>query len=257
VAGPAALGIRRTTAVEAVFAALQDMIASCELSPGSQLPSQDKLAEEFGVSRNTVREAVNKLAALGLVTVRQGSGTVVNEGRPGGYVDSLLGHLMLEPVTVSEFVEARLILERASVRLAAEDGDPAALAEAAQAVERQRSAVEKHDGAAFVKHDAAFHVALAKSSGNSVLARFLQITRDLLERFLSAGVETPGAVELDFRRHSEVLEAVRLHEAGRAVDTMTEHLRESVRAAQQQLGIEFDTDALFSRCCGPGSTAGN
>lgn len=253
---PAVSVVQRTTAVEAVFAALQDMIGKGTLKPGDQLPSQDRLAEQFAVSRNTVREAVNKLAALGVVTVRQGSGTVVNEVEPGAYVGSLLGHLMLAPVTVSEFVEARLVLERTSVRLAAQRGDSDALGEAANELESQAEAVASDDWAAFVKHDAAFHVALARSSGNSVLTRFLQITRELLERFVGAGVETPGAIALDHRRHAEILRAVQAGDADLAVDVMTVHLRESVRAAQDQLGIEFDADALFERCCGPSPTIG-
>lgn len=252
--GPAIAGVQRTTAAEAVFAALKEMIASGALGSGDRLPSQDRLAEQFAVSRNTVREAINKLAALGLVTVRQGSGTVVNEGRPGGYVNSLLGHLMLEPVTVSEFIEARLVLERACVYLAAEQGDIGALQDAARELELQWLAVESADGAAFVKHDAAFHVALARSSGNSVLERFVRITRELLERFVSAGVETPGAMALDYQRHAAILQAVEAGDAGAAVAAMTTHLRESVRAAQDRLGIEFDADALFARGCGSSAT---
>jgi GntR family transcriptional regulator, transcriptional repressor for pyruvate dehydrogenase complex len=246
---PAGAIVQRTTAVEVVFAALHTMIEQGTLKPGELLPSQDKLAEEYGVSRNTVREAVNKLAALGFVTVRQGFGTVVNAVRQGDYVDTLLGHLMMEPVTVAEYVEARLILERASVRLAAEQGDAGALADAARHLERQRVAVNCDDRAAFVEHDAAFHVALAQAAGNSVLARFVLITRELLERFVSAGAETPGAIARDWERHSAILQAVQAQDVDNAVTLMTEHLRESVRAAQDRLGIDFDADALFARGC--------
>ena len=69
--------IKRISVSEEIFNILHKKIISGEYSPGDKLPSQDKLAEQYHVSRNTIREAINKLTVMGLLSSKQGVGTVV------------------------------------------------------------------------------------------------------------------------------------------------------------------------------------
>ena len=89
--------IKRTSAADEALKTLHDMIVSGRLKHGDRLPSQDRLAEQFGVSRNTIREAIYKLTVLGLLTPRQGVGTIVNISSPSGYIASLSDHLIFSP----------------------------------------------------------------------------------------------------------------------------------------------------------------
>ncbi len=244
---PKVVGVRRTSAADEVFKAIHEWIVTGQLNAGDHLPSQDKLAEQFDVSRNTLREAINKLVAMGLLAPKQGIGTVVQPSSPTNYLSSLLGHVTLGPVTIKEFVESRIILERSLVRMAAVRAGGEALARIEETVEAQREAIDAGDIEAFVTHDAAFHLALAAASGNSVLGKFLQTTRELLNRFISAGAEEPGAVELDYDRHQEILEAVRARDPQAAEDCMITHLREAVGAAERSMGVELGVDALLER----------
>ena len=69
--------IQKASATTQVFEALYEMIATGRYARGQKLPPQDELAKQLGVSRNTLREAINKLSAMGLLRARQGVGTVV------------------------------------------------------------------------------------------------------------------------------------------------------------------------------------
>ncbi len=108
-------GIKRTSAADEVFKILHEWIISRKLRSGDKLPSQDELAKQFAVSRNTLREAINKLTVMGLLTTKQGVGTVVNITTASNYMASLSNHLLLKPATVREFIEARGIVEQATV----------------------------------------------------------------------------------------------------------------------------------------------
>ncbi len=81
--------IKRTSAADEAFKALHDMITS------GRLKHRDRLAEQFGVSRNTIREAINRLTMIGLLSAKQGVGTLINTSSPSGYIASLSGHFLL------------------------------------------------------------------------------------------------------------------------------------------------------------------
>ncbi len=81
--------IRRPTAADEAFKTLHDMIVSGRIKPGEKIPSHDKLAVRFGLSRNTIREAINKLTIRELLSARQGVGPIVNISTPSGYVATL------------------------------------------------------------------------------------------------------------------------------------------------------------------------
>ena len=77
--------IRRVSVSEEIFNILHKKIISGEFNPGDKLPSQDKLASQYAVSRNTIREAINRLMVMGLVSSKQGIGTVVEPISAGSY----------------------------------------------------------------------------------------------------------------------------------------------------------------------------
>ena len=111
--------IERISVSEKILDILHSKIISGEFKPGDRMPSQDKLAEQYQVSRNTIREAINKLMVMGLVSSKQGVGTVVEPVSAASYMSSLESHLLLQPITVRDFIEARVAVEQIVVRLAA------------------------------------------------------------------------------------------------------------------------------------------
>jgi GntR family transcriptional regulator, transcriptional repressor for pyruvate dehydrogenase complex len=231
--------IKRMTAADETFRTLHDMIVSGQLKQGDKLPSQDSLAQQFAVSRNTVREAINKLSVMGLLTSRQGIGTVVNIGSPTSYMASLSEHLLLQPATVRDFLEARVIIEKATVRLAAMRATPEDIAELEGIVAAQKEALEKANVKAFIEQDVAFHVALAKAGGNQVLGKFNETLSEFLGKFIQEVVLLPGATQNAYAFHSEIVRLIREANAEAAQQKMTEHLFDVVKNIEQSTGIEF------------------
>ncbi len=242
-------GIKRLSAADEVFKALHEWILTGRLKPGDRLPSQDELAERFAVSRNTLREAVNKLAALGLLEVRQGVGTVVRVHSPLDYVSSLSDHLLLDNATGREFLEARVIMETAAVRLAARRLDPAELERLRELARSQTAAMAEGDIDLFSQLDAEFHLELAKLSRNRVLVKFLETAWDLLRRFILEVAMLPGAIQDAHSFHTAIIAALEERAADRAEEALMEHLVDVVRRIESNLGLDMGAETLFDLEC--------
>ena len=227
---------KRISATDEVFGALHDRIMSGRLKPGDKLPPQDKLAQQFGFSRNTVREAINKLTVMGLLTAKQGVGTIVNITSSSAYVASLSDHLLLQPATVRDFIEARAIIEVASVGLAVQRADAAAIRELEQNLGKARETAARGDIDAFVPLDVGFHRLLAKASGNKVVLQFLETVVDLLSNFITEVAHLPNAIQNACAFHTELVELIRARDGEGAKAKMTEHLWDVVHNIERNTG---------------------
>ncbi len=110
--------VEHTTTSDKVFQIIYGWIVVGRYQPGDTLPSQDEMARQLNVSRVTLREALFRLSALGLVRLKHGVGTEVLPVNAANFIATLPGHLLQHPIVLSEFLEARLIAERSSVKLA-------------------------------------------------------------------------------------------------------------------------------------------
>ena len=237
--------IQKSSATTKVFRAIYDLIATGQYTLGPKLPPQEELARQFGVSRNTLREAVNQLAAMGLLRSQQGVGTVVEPPTPGGYLTSLSGQFLLDPLSVREFIEARICIERTTVRLAVARATAEDIESAREILERQRRAIAARDEAEFTRHDTSFHVQLATISGNRVLQKFLETTHDMLQRFIGGVSELPGAIEDALAFHTRVIAAIAARDPDRAEREMVMHLFDVVRRIETHLKIDLQQRTLY------------
>jgi len=236
--------IKKASATNKVFKALYEMIATGRYKRGQKLPPQEELARQLGVSRNTLREAVNQLSAMGLLSSQQGVGTVVEPPTPGGYLSSLSGQFLLDPLSVREFIEARICIERNAVRLAVARAEAQDVERLRTTLEQQRRALKRRDTAEFTRHDAAFHLELTRICGNRVLLKFLQTIHDMLQRFIGEVAQLPGAVEDALGFHSRVTEAIATRDPDQAEREMVLHLFDVVRRIEANLKIDLQQSTL-------------
>ncbi len=238
-------GIRRMSAAEEAFKALHDMIMSGSIKHGERLPAQDELARQFGISRNTVREAVNKLTVMGLLKSKQGAGTTVNIPSPSAYMASISDHLLLQSGTVRDFLEARLILERATVRLALANADRRMVEALEVNAVEQKEALRKGNVDVFISLDLGFHLILSKASGNTVIQHFLGAVTDFLGPFIKEVALLPRATHNAYAFHKDILKLVRLRNAEDAERKIAEHLADVARNIERNTGKEFGMSFPF------------
>jgi len=237
--------ITRSSAADKVLASLHEMIASGRFRPGEILPSQDDLARQLGVSRNTLREAIHKLSAMGLLTAKQGVGTTVEPMSPAGYLAPLEGHLRLDSMSAREFIEARACLERTIVSLAVARAKRKDIQSLRALLELQRQAFQKNDQAEFVRQDVAFHMELGRVGGNRVLGKVLQTIWGMLHAFISEVAQLPGAIEDAIRFHSDIVNAVAARRSDRAEELMLRHILDVVRRIEKNLKVDLKAHSLF------------
>jgi GntR family transcriptional repressor for pyruvate dehydrogenase complex len=243
-AGETGPGSRRTSAANLVFQTLQDWILTRKLRAGDRLPSQEELARRFAVSRNTVREAVTRLATMGLVSARQGVGTIVTEAAQAGVLDFSQQDLTSQPSVVSDFLEARLFVERSTVQLAVMRANSAELTRLRQIVERQREALDGREIDLFSQLDVEFHTALAAVSGNRVLNTFFSAIWEKLHRFIREASYMSGIIEESCGAHFNIVERMEVRDAPGAQRCLTEHLYRTGQGIERNTGVKLGLEAF-------------
>ncbi len=200
---------------------LERSILSGNLEVGDYLPSERALCEQLGVSRSVVREALGRLASLGLVESRHGSGTRV--ASPSGR-EITVGYERLMrngEGSLEDLAVVRLPLETTIAALAASNRTDAHLARL-EAAQRTLANPRKSLGA-HVKADGEFHAVLAEATGNRFLPLVLSPIHDLLTDSRLRTLSRYGAA-LACAHHQKILDAVRDQDPGSAALAMREHL---------------------------------
>lgn len=177
--------VRQRRLSDDIVEQLEGMILEGTLKSGERLPAERALAEKFGVSRPSLREAIQKLAAKGLLVSRQGGGNYVAESLGSTFSDPLLHLLENNPEAQRDLLEFRQTLEASCAyyaALRATEVDRERLTEAFDALQdcyaRDDKVSRAEEGAA----DARFHLAIAEASHNAVLLHTIRGLFDLLKR---------------------------------------------------------------------------
>lgn len=187
---------------------LRDAITGGRLVPGERLRTQE-LAEELGVSRIPVREALHTLQAEGLVEFHPHRGAVVASFSRDEIIEVFLLRGLLEPVA------ARLAVERR----------PDGLCEQLSDLINQMIAAEQ-DVSRWIDLDKAFFTTLYRASDYGLLCQLIERLRASVERYVRLYIHVPRNIPLARMKHRETLEACRTGDALRAEQAVRAHLTE-------------------------------
>jgi GntR family transcriptional repressor for pyruvate dehydrogenase complex len=211
---------------EQVLRQLRRLIDEGELGPGAQLPAERELAERLGVSRGTVREAVQFLQALGLVEIRHGSGTFVRRDPSDRRAlrEEWRQWTRRHSETVHNLLEVRMGLESFAAELASERPALDGLEEMAAALQQMEEAARGNDVAALVRSDVTFHRGLCRAAGNAALAELAEELGGRLVPERAATWDLPGRPERSLVEHREIRDAVLAGDRARARAAVLAHL---------------------------------
>lgn len=212
------------TTHKAIISKIRDLINFKNLEPGDKLPSERMLSDKFGVSRSTVRQAIQKLEFYGLLESIPQSGTfVANIGviALNGMVNDIIG---LDEPDFKSLVETRIMLELKTVRLAALRRSNEDLKLMKDALDAYNLKAENGEDA--VQEDLLFHLAIAKASGNATMNTFmLMITPKIITNFEKYHVCDSSLSKSAISEHKAIYEAIEQQNPQKAKQKMKEHFK--------------------------------
>jgi GntR family transcriptional regulator, transcriptional repressor for pyruvate dehydrogenase complex len=207
----------------AVAAKIEELVMNDEYAAGDKLPPERALVDSFGVSRSTIREALRRLEAEGVVRIEHGLGAFVLERRESeNWLSSLL---VLDRLTVPELFEARRALESDNAALAAERLSPAAAGELESLVNQLGD--DDISQEAYVELDVAFHLAIARATKNRVLVGLSESLRDAMVEYSHRVIGFSGRRERATHGHRKIADAILARNPARARKAMVAHLEEA------------------------------
>lgn len=216
--------LERKSLVEQVYSQMEAKIVNGDWAVGSRIPTETELMESFGVSRNTLREAIRALVQVGLLETKQGDGTFVISA-------SALNAALQKRMRKSdhaEIMEVRHALEREAAFLACLRRTEQDLEQMEHYGEQCRHLLEKQDLEAFVRADWNLHKAVVAASHNQLL---IEIHAGLFEEIQLTISGTMGAEAYYDPGHRRLLEAIRNQDVEKAVavvDDYIQHFQKSI-----------------------------
>src|ERR1700733_6871537 len=214
--------IGRRTVRERISDKLASLIASGILQVGEERPSERALAALRAVSRETVRGAIQTLAATGIVAVSQGSRTRVVSRKIDTLKIGVTSPSAINAYDLDSVHKARLLIERAVAAEAAVLIDDSTLARLEQSLAIQKQTMR--DPVHFLICDREFHLTIYRSCGNQLLADFVADLYTFMLDHRRTAVSRPGAIEESYLDHVAILNALKARDPQAATDAIGRHI---------------------------------
>lgn len=228
--------LHRETLAQQVTQGLLALIAEQGLRPGDALASEGNLAEEFGVSKPVLREAVRALQAVGVLEIANGRRAVVRAVTSEPLRDFFRWATYIDDNAAIELLELRRGLETQSAILAAQRATDAELTAMRTIVKQMSERLEDAD--AFVELDSQLHLAVAAASHNKLLSHLVESIRSPIQQTIRDGLRrkwTPEGRQRTFQIHADILTALEARDPEAAQRVMAEHFDRAIRPVLNDL----------------------
>jgi GntR family transcriptional repressor for pyruvate dehydrogenase complex len=218
-------------------------IEAGDASPGSRLPTEQQLADRFGVSRNVIREAIAQLRADGMVEARQGVGAFVL-GPEERTVIRIDGDALKDSRNLQHLFELRRVLETEAATLAAIRRNADDLASIRTALDRMSGEERWEDGS--IDADLTFHREIARATGNSYIHTFISFVCEHIRKSIYYARETNPLhhlVEINVAEHVRVYDALAASDPAAAGEAMRLH----IVGAARRVGVLLPDDDQYKK----------
>jgi DNA-binding FadR family transcriptional regulator len=218
--------MKKEKASEKVFRHIEEKIINGTWNPGDKITPELQLVEELGVSRISVRDAMQKLASMDIVTKKRGGGTFVNELSTGDYMKNLIPILTIGKIGYREIMEFRTSLDILGVSLCTKRADEETLVKLQQI--HDNMITNRENPSNFFKCDMEFHRTIATASGNRILQKTIEIIFDVLIYNVE---DEYHQLSYDDRieEHTLVLDAIKKRDVELAELYMKRHLERTIK----------------------------
>jgi GntR family transcriptional repressor for pyruvate dehydrogenase complex len=231
--------VRRVS--DAVASILESRILEGSLRPGDRLPAERDLSAELGVSRPSLRAAIQQLAARGMLATRHGGGTFVTDRLDAHFADPWQQMLTGHPMLQHDLLEFRQMLESQAAGLAAERATAADLERLEQAHAALELAYASDDLAACIRQDVAFHQAISEAAHNVLIGHLSASLMRVIHGHIASNLEHLHARPQRWghlkAQHRAIWLAIHEHrpeEAARAARSHIDFVRQSMADAAME-----------------------
>jgi GntR family transcriptional repressor for pyruvate dehydrogenase complex len=220
--------VRTGYTTEQVVARVYELIQREDLEPGDRLPPERELSKRLGISRPLLRAALSSLISMGVLQSRQGSGTFLVDGPPALDSEPLRLLAQLHGFTFDHMFETRSVLEVGAAGLAAKRANGEQLASMSEEISEIFASL--NDPQQFLRHDLAFHRALASASGNPTLATLVEMVSTVLYERRRETIARAHDFNEAIEWHRRIYRAIRARNPEEAREAMREHIMRAQRA---------------------------
>lgn len=227
---------------EEVAEAIYELIRSGQVKPGEKLASVQQLAENFQVGRSAIREALTSLRAMGLVEMKQGEGTYVNEFETNRITFPLSTAILMNKEDIAQLLEVRKIIEVGTAAAAAKKRTSSHLTRMEKALDEMKHA--NGDETLGEKADLQFHFVLAEAAQNPLLLSLMNQVSGLMGETMKETrrvwlFSKQRTVEQLYEEHNDIYEAIKEQDEEKASKYMLIHL-ENVEIILQKYFLSAD-----------------
>ncbi|MDO5408005.1 MAG: FCD domain-containing protein [Eubacteriales bacterium] len=224
----------RKSASDQVVEYIQSRIREGIWTRGMKISTETQLQQETGFGKATVREAVEKLVAMGILKKRQGDGTYVEEYDAGSLLNQLKPELILNQHDIITILEFREIVEPACVRMFIDNYNQENVDKLSELLEVMREHQYDRNNAVFYEADRDFHLTIAQGTGNTILARVMEILNEENTKYHYTASRTIGA-KSGVVEHERVLQSIQQKDAELGSLFMKRHIQRSRRDMQKYM----------------------
>lgn len=227
----------KETLSDRIVKQIEKAIMDNEFEPGDKIPSEKEMCEIFNVSRTAVREAIQKLKARGLITVKKGSGIYVQEYPEKHVTDSMEMYLWLNlnKEYINYVMEVRKLFEPELARLASQNRTQKDL----KKIKNTINELEKCNPKDFKKEgalDKEFHLQIARACGNPLILTMIKPIYQIMPKIRSLIYKTNESIrENAIKYHKEIYNMIKDKDSKKAYNRMQRHLQIAEKDSQKLL----------------------
>jgi len=212
---------------EMIIEEMKRMLREGELKEGDKLPNQYEFAEQLGVSRPSLREALNQLSVLGVVEQKPGAGTILKSGNPDLWFEQPSPPMLNDEDATLELLEARNNIESIAIELAAERINKEDIIALDMSIKKMEMYYKEENLHEYYKEDINFHYLIAKSSHNRYILQTIVNLKILMGKFMKESFEiNPKLLQNSLEHHRAIFKALSNKDKINSVKEIKNHIND-------------------------------
>ena len=205
--------VGRGSVVDIVVEQIKNLILNEVIKPGEKIPTEIELMEQLGVGRNSVREAIKMLTALGVLEVKRGQGTYVATKVEPSFFDPFIFSLLLEPKSNQDLYELRVMYDSMVAFTALSNGTSEEFNVLEKNIDEMEAAYKSGEHADnidfFVEKDMSFHRILLRSTHNPLIIKMGEAILGLFPKYIKKSISQDKGIERSIENHRTILRTIR------------------------------------------------